>query len=112
MLKKIPNECPEKVNRIRREQQKKVTSVQKAVESEQQKQGAISKIQRRIFYQISKDMGFVKNMCVKLVRFLRKEEESSVEEIGEMINSLRRSIACLERQRARMIRKEKDKESR
>jgi hypothetical protein len=112
MLKLIPNEGPERVNRIRREQQKKITSVQEAVKGEQEKQGAISKIQQRIFYEISKDMRFVKSMCVKLVGFLKKEEESSVEEISEMINSLRRSIACLERQRARMMRKEKDKGSR
>lgn len=112
MLKLIPSEEPERINRIRREQQKKVTSVQKAVEGEQGRKGAISKIQQKIFYEISKDMGFVKNMCVKLVGFLKKEEESSVEEISEMITSLRKSILCLERQRERIMRKEKDKGSR
>ena len=107
MLKLIPSEGPGKVDKIRRAQKKKIKKAHKINKSK----SALIVRQKKV-WENEKERGILKFVCVSLINFIKSTKSSTIDEVSEIIQALQRSILSLERQKIKMMRKERDKKRR
>jgi hypothetical protein len=69
------------------------------------------KLQQKVDHEIKKEEGILQNVCVKFVRFIKDGENHSVQEIGELIHGLQKSVLSLQRKRQKLMwRKDRKKD--
>jgi hypothetical protein len=67
----------------------------------------LCKINRKLQADAKKDRNIIKNVCMRMISFIRKNGRTSTQEVGELIHGLKRSVLSLERQRQREFNKER-----
>lgn len=112
MLKLIPSEGPSKIKKIRKAQREKIISIQKkknAANSKSQVNVVASIVQQKYELELEKEKGIIRTVCAKLIGFVKNTAGFTIDEINDTIHAMKRSILSLERQRDKIVRKERKK---
>lgn len=115
MLKQIPSEETPAQAHKKRQQQKntrkaRITSSSGSVKTQDRKKMIVSpKLQEQNFIEIRDQDGKLRRVCLRFIKYVKKSNKRSAEEIGEMIHGLQEGIVCLEKQRQKLLWNKKKK---
>jgi transposase len=106
MLKQIPNESPDEIRKKVARKARRFIAMGPGFSANVTLN---PKMKRKYQAETNKDCGIMKNVCVKMIQFIRGEGKRSHEQVTELIHGLQRSVLSLERERRRMLQNEKKK---
>lgn len=109
MLKPIPQENPENIRKVTAKKAKRFMAPGPGVEGISCKKVFSCKIQQKMQAEAKKDRSLLHGVCARMIQFIRKNGQTSKQELHELIHGLQRSVLSLERQKQRAFNKEQRK---
>jgi hypothetical protein len=106
MLKQIPNESPDEIRKKVAKKARRFIAMGPGFAANTTFSDVTN---RKVRADTKKDRGFIKNVCIKLIRFVQGQGGNSHEQVSDLIHNLQRSVLSLERERQRMLQQEKKK---
>jgi hypothetical protein len=116
MLKQIPNENPEEIRKNVARKARRFIACNRGLSNRGLSGRGLSanrvasvKIDEKKRAETKKDHGLIKNVCIRMIKFVQGPETHNKEQISDLIYGMQRSVLSLERQRQRMLQQDRKK---
>jgi hypothetical protein len=111
MLKQIPNENPEEIRKNVARKARRFISCNRGLSGRGLSANRVAsvKIDEKKRAETKKDHGLIKNVCIRMIKFIQGPETHNKEQISDLIYGMQRSVLSLERQRQRMLQQDRKK---
>jgi len=109
MLKQIPNENPEEIRKNVANKARRFIVRGQGIYSNS---FASPKINKKKQIQMKKDHGLIKNVCIRMIKFVQGPERHNQDQVSDLIYGMQRSVLSLERHRQRMLQRDRKRKDR